>query len=202
MSYRTDPESIILQTVFGDHSANRCWLLMNWALLQENGNISLETVLDQTRAVISAVALKRILAEFYNRMTECGNDIGSLDVISALDELDIGEEAVWFLAGQESAEDNELLDILNSRDDIHDMLDYLVRREGRAEAELMEQAFGSTMLFAQMLATAVRSDGEELDGYDSAEEYRDAVEACFGEMNNFTVDYAACYEWINNGMEL
>lgn len=202
MSYRADAESVILQTVFGDHSANRCWFLMNWALLQESGAISLETVLDQTRAVISAVALKRILAEFYNRMTECGNDIGSLDVISALDELDIGEEAVWFLAGQESAEDSELLDILNSRDDIHDMLDYLVRREGRAAAELMEQAFGSTMLFAQMLATAVRPDGEELDGYDSPEEYRDAVEACFAEMNDFTVDYAVCYEWIDNGMEL
>lgn len=202
MSYRADAESVILQTVFGDHSANRCWFLMNWALLQESGAISLETVLDQTRAVISAVALKRILAEFYNRMTECGNDIGSLDVISALDELDIGEEAVWFLAGQESAEDSELLDILNSRDDIHDMLDYLVRREGQAAAELMEQAFGSTMLFAQMLATAVRPDGEELDGYDSPEEYRDAVEACFAEMNDFTVDYVVCYEWIDNGMEL
>ena len=31
---------------------------------------------------------------------------------------------------------------------------------------------------------------------------REAVEACFGELNNFSVDYAVCYEWISDGMEL
>ena len=104
MSYRMDAESVILQTVFGDHAANRCWFLMNWALLRESGAVALETVVEQTQAVITAVALKRILAEFYNRMTECGNDIGSMDVISALDELGIGEEPIWFLSGQGSLE--------------------------------------------------------------------------------------------------
>jgi len=202
MSYKMDAESIIFQTVFGEHSANSCWFMMNWALLRESGAVALETVVEQTQAVISAVALKRILAEFYNRMTECGNDIGSLDVISALDELGIGEEAVWFLAGQGSLEDRELLDIVNSRDDIHDMLDYLVRREGRAVAHLMMETFDTPVLFAQMLATAVRPDGEELDDYNTPEEYREAVEACFAELNNFSIDYAVCYEWIDNGMEL
>lgn len=202
MSYRMDAESVILQTVFGDHAANRCWFLMNWALLRESGAVALETVVEQTQAVITAVALKRILAEFYNRMTECGNDIGSMDVISALDDLGIGEEPIWFLAGQGSLEDKELTDIVNSRDDIHDMLDYLVRREGRNVAALMQETFDVPILFVQMLATAVRPDGGELDDYDSAEEYRDAVEACLAELNNFCVDYAVCYEWIENGMEL
>ena len=44
MSYRMDAESVILQTVFGDHAANRCWFLMNWALLRESGAVALETV--------------------------------------------------------------------------------------------------------------------------------------------------------------
>ena len=92
--------------------------------------------------------------------------------------------------------------IVNSRDDIHDMLDYLVRREGRNVAALMQETFDVPILFVQMLATAVRPDGGELDDYDSAEEYRDAVEACYAELNNFCVDYAVCYEWIENGMEL
>ena len=202
MSYKMDAESVIIQTVFGDHAANNGWFLMNWALLRESGAVALDSVLEQTQAVISAVALKRILAEFYNRMTECGNDIGSLAVISALDELSIGEEAVWFLAGQSSREDAEVLDILNSRDDIHDLLDYLVRREGQAIARLMAETFDTPMLFAQMLATAVRPDGEELDDYHSADEYREAVEACFAELNTLTIDYAVCYEWIDDGMEL
>ena len=82
------------------------------------------------------------------------------------------------------------------------MLDYLVRREGRNVAALMQETFDVPILFVQMLATAVRPDGGELDDYDSAEEYRDAVEACLAELNNFCVDYAVCYEWIENGMEL
>ena len=82
------------------------------------------------------------------------------------------------------------------------MLDYLVRREGLNVAALMQETFDAPILFVQMLATAVRPDGGELDDYDSAEEYRDAVEACYAELNNFCVDYAVCYEWIENGMEL
>ena len=202
MRHQMDPESVILQTVFGEPSAASCWFMMNWALLRESGDVSLDTLLEQARAAISAVALKKLLAEFYNRMTECGNDIGSIDVISVLDELSIGEEAVWFLAGQDSGEDPEFSEILNSRDDIHDLLEYFLRREGRAIAQRMLEAFDPSMIFAQMLATAVEVEGLEPEECASPDVYREAVEACFGELNNFSVDYAVCYEWISDGMEL
>ena len=64
MSYRMDAESVILQTVFGDHAANRCWFLMNWALLRESGAVALETVVEQTQAVITAVALNGFWQSF------------------------------------------------------------------------------------------------------------------------------------------
>ena len=67
MRHQMDPESVILQTVFGEPSAASCWFMMNWALLRESGDVSLDTLLEQVRAAISAVALKKLLAEFYNR---------------------------------------------------------------------------------------------------------------------------------------
>ena len=64
-------------------------------------------------------------------------------------------------AGQDSGEDPEFSEILNSRDDIHDLLEYFLRREGRAIAHGMLEAFDPSMIFAQMLATAVEIEGLE-----------------------------------------
>ena len=47
MRHQMDPESVILQTVFGEPSAASCWFMMNWALLRESGDVSLDTLLSR-----------------------------------------------------------------------------------------------------------------------------------------------------------
>ena len=37
MMKKMDPEAVISTVVFGEDSMSRCWMLMVWALLQENG---------------------------------------------------------------------------------------------------------------------------------------------------------------------
>ena len=135
--------------------------------------------MEQARAAISAVALKKLWRNFINRMTECGNDIGSIDVISCWTSSPLGRGGVvpgW--PGQRRRPG--VFEILNSRDDIHDLLEYFLRREGRAIAQRMLEAFDPSMIFAQMLATAVEVEGLEPEECASPEVYRQAVEACFG----------------------
>ena len=105
---KMDPEAVISTVVFGEDSMSRCWMLMVWALLQENGEVDLDSSADQMRACIAAVGIKKLLAQFYDCLSECGNDVGSIDLISVMDELHLGEECLWFVAGQDSADDDEL----------------------------------------------------------------------------------------------
>ena len=56
---KLDPEAVISTVVFGEDSMSRSWMLMVWALLRENGEIELDSPLEQMQACLSAVAIKK-----------------------------------------------------------------------------------------------------------------------------------------------
>lgn len=199
---KLDPEAVISTVVFGEDSMSRSWMLMVWALLRENGEIELDAPLEQMQACLSAVAIKKLLAEFYNRLAECGNDVGSIDLISVMDELSLGEECMWFVAGQEAAVDAEITSLMEDRADIHEMAEYLIRRRAAHIASLLTESFGQEVLFAQMLASSIEPDGRETEGFGSPEQYLQAVEACYSRVEELISDYGACYDWIEDGMRL
>ena len=199
---KMDPEAVISTVVFGEDSMSRCWMLMVWALLQENGEVDLDSSADQMRACIAAVGIKKLLAQFYDCLSECGNDVGSMDLISVMDELHLGEECLWFVAGQDSADDDELEKLMDEQADIHEMAEYLIRSRARRIAALLIESFGEEVLFAQMLASSIEPDGGETLGFSSPEQYLEAVEGCYAQIEDLISDYGACYDWIEDGMRL
>ena len=119
-----------------------------------------------------------------------------------MDELSLGEECMWFVAGQDAADDKEVVALMEDRADIHEMADYLIRRRARHIALLLSESFGQEVLFAQMLASSIEPDGREAEGFGSPEQYLQAVEACFSRIEDLISDYGACYDWIEDGMHV
>ena len=164
--------------------------------------MSFDTSLGRLEAILRAVALKKLLAEFYHRLTECGNDIGSLDVFSVMDELELGEESVWFLAGLYSARDSRYQQLLEEGEDIHDMIDFMVDRSAEQIADYLLGRRGVDRLFVEMLCTAIQLEQDSNLDFSSEEEYLDYVQTGMDQLNLVCADYGTAYDWVADGMEL
>ena len=193
-------EEIIISNVFSEDSGNRYWFYRCWELVRPGEK--LDSPLERLDAILRAVALKKILAEFYHRLTECGNDIGSLDVFSVMDELELEEEAVWFLAGLRSAEDNRYRQVFEEGSDIHDMIDFMVDRWCEKIAEYLLMNIGVDRLFVEMLCTAIQLEENSNLDFGSEEEYLDYVESGMDQLNLVCADYGEAYDWVADGMEI
>ena len=53
-----------------------------------------------------------------------------------------------------------------------------------------------------MLASSIEPDGGETLGFSSPEQYLEAVEGCYAQIEDLISDYGACYDWIEDGMRL
>lgn len=194
-------ENILKRELFAYDPGARLWFTHTWEetkpLLDTE---KLDSPIQQLKAILLAVGLKRLYAEFYRQLEDGENEIGSLDVFDLMDQLEWSEEVVWFLAGVYSREDAEYERLL-AEGDIHEMLDFLVLRIARRAALLLTESMTAEVLFVRFYM----AEGMEADQEPSLEDpaaYRRYIEEHMAILNEVNSGKEQAYAWIAERMPL
>lgn len=196
-----DLEGILKRELFAYHPGARLWFCNMWEETKKIiGSDALNSPVQQLKAILLAVALKKLFAEFYHQLENDDNEVGSLDVFDLMDQLEWSEEVVWFLAGVYSINNKCYEEIMNTGD-IHEMLDFMVTLTAKRTAELLLKQTNAERLFVCFyMAEGVDSEKEkELENKDHYDHY---IQMHMSILNDMDSNKKRAFEWIYNSMPL
>lgn len=194
-------ENILKSELFAYDSGARLWFCHTWdATKPLLGGEPLDGPVQQLKAILLAVALKRLYAEFYRQLEDGENEIGSLDVFDLMDQLEWSEEVVWFLAGAYSRENAEY-DRLLAEGDIHEMLDFMVMLTARRAARLLTEKMTANKMFVRFYMAEGLEPGQEQD-LEAPEAYCRYIEEHMAVLNEVDSGKQRAYAWISDKMPL
>ena len=194
-------ENILKHELFAYDPGAHLWFAHAWEEAKPLlGGGRLDSPIQQLKAILLAVGLKRLYAEFYRQLEGGENEIGSLDVFDLMDQLEWSEEAVWFLAGVYSREDAEYEQLL-AEGDIHEILDFMVLNTARWAARLLTESITAEVLFVRFYI-AENMEADQEPGLEDPAAYRRYIEEHMAVLNEVDPGKEQAYAWLSDRMPL
>lgn len=186
-------EDYIVDAIFGEKEEHKCYYMLMWDTLKENGFVSVEEDGFEIDSIFKAVALQNLLGEFVYRIYDEVNEAGLEDVIEYARTLDYSDEDILEYVEADGEieidEDDFELTVKNALDKISE----------RAAEKMLEE-FSAIEVFDIMFCSSYAFEQNFTFDFEDYEELQAFIDTNQDQLDVYREEYNSVVNWIETGM--